>query len=262
MVRKNISLLTDFGRESPFPGIMKGVIKNICPDAEIVDFTHEIRPYNVGEAGFILMTGFHYFPKKTIFLVVVDPGVGSERKAVLVKTKNYYFLGPDNGVLSWVLEKEKIEKIIWLNNDKYFLKPVSDTFHGRDIFAPVAAWLARGEKIENFGEEVQKIKKIPFPQIQKKENTFFGKIVYVDRFGNLITNFSQSSFAKKLNKGFSLKIRGKIFHKINRSYSEVNKGEPCLLWDSFGFLEIALREGNLAKTWKINPEEKIILEIK
>lgn len=262
MVRKCISLLTDFGKESPFPGIMKGVIKKIYPDAEIIDFTHGIRPYDVEEAGFILMSGFHYFPKETIFLVVVDPGVGSERKAVLVKTKNYYFLAPDNGVLSWALEKEKVEKIIWLNNERYFIKPVSDTFHGRDIFAPVAAWLARGEKIENFGEKIKKIKMFPFPKILQKENTFFGKIIYVDRFGNLITNFSQGSFAKKLDKGFSLKIRDKVFHKVSRSYSEVNKGEPALLWDSFGFLEIALREGNLAKTWKVNPQEKVVLRIK
>jgi len=261
MVRKSIVLMTDFGEGSPFPGIMKGVIKSICKDAEIIDFSHQVRPYRVEEAGFLLLSGYKYFPQGTIFVIVVDPGVGGKRKIVLVKTKDYFFLAPDNGVLSWVLKKEKAIKTIEVKNEKYFLKPVSKTFHGRDIFAPVAGWLAKGEKTENFGLEIDKIKEIPFPELIRKGDTFFGKIIYIDHFGNLISDFSEEKFAQRLEGNFSLKIKDKIFHRISSSYSEVDKGQPCLIWNSFGFLEIALREGNLAQKWRIKFGEKVILKI-
>ncbi len=260
MVGTNIVLITDFGTDSPFPGIMKGVIKSISPDTEIIDYSHNVRPYDIEEASFLLMCGYKYFPSGTIFVTVVDPGVGGERKIVLVRTKNYYFLAPDNGLLSWVLKKEKAEKIVQVKNDKYFLKPVSRTFQGRDIFAPVAAGLALGVGIEEFGPEIKKIKKIPFPEVVRQNNRRIGKIIYIDHFGNLISNFSEEKFARFLEKSFSLKVRDKIFKRVSSSYDEISKGQPCLIWDSFGFLEIALREDNLAKKWQIKLGEKIILE--
>jgi len=263
MVRKSVILLTDFGKESPFPGIMKGVIKSICPNTEVIDFTHEIRPYQIDGACFLLFTSYHYFPQGTIFVTVIDPGVGSERKIILVETRNYFFLAPDNGVLSWVLEREKPVRIINVDDDKYFLKPVSATFQGRDIFAPVAARLAGGERIENFGPLVKRIKQIPFPRVIRKGNIFTGKIIYVDHFGDLITNFSEKEFSSQLkSNNFSLKLKNKVLKQIVHSYAEVKKGNPCLLWGSFGFLEIALRESNLARKWRIGCGEKIILKIK
>ncbi|HCJ65911.1 MAG TPA: hypothetical protein DHV62_00940 [Elusimicrobia bacterium] len=262
MVRKYIVLITDLGEGSPFPGIMKGVIKSISPEAEIIDLSHQVRPYQVEEASFLLMCNYKYFPQGTILVTVVDPEVGGKRKIVLVKTKNYFFLAPDNGILSWVLKKEKPEKIIEVKNEKYFLKPVSNTFQGRDIFAPVVGWLAKGEKIKNFGPKIDKIKKIPFPEVVHQNNRWIGKIIYIDHFGNLVSNFAQEEFSKLLEQNFSLRIKNKIFSRLSSSYSEVKKGEPCLLWDSFGFLEIALREDNLAQQWRIKPGEKVILEIK
>lgn len=262
MVRKSIVLMTDFGQDSPFPGIMKGVIKSISPEVEIIDLSHQVRPYQVEEAGFLLFSGYKYFPLGTIFVTVVDPGVGGKRKIVLVKTKNYFFLAPDNGVLSWVLKKEKAEKIIEVRNENFFLKPVSNTFHGRDIFAPVAGWLAKGKKTENFGPKIDKIKEIPFPEVVHQNNRWIGKIIYIDHFGNLVSNFAQEKFARILKRGFTLNIKNKTFNQLSSSYSEVSKSKPCLLWDSFGFLEIALREGNLAQQWRIKPGERVIVQVK
>ncbi len=261
MVRKYIVLITDFGEGSPFPGIMKGVIKSISPESEIIDLSQRIRPYQIEEAAFLLMSSYKYFPEGALFVAVVDPGVGGERKIVLVKTKNYFFLAPDNGILSWVLEKEKTEKIIEVKNKKYFLKPVSNTFQGRDIFAPVAGWLAKGKQIEHFGPKIDKIKRIPFPEVKKEGKIFFGEIIYIDHFGNLVSNFAEEKFAGRLKQEFILRTKNRTFREVSSAYREVKKNEPLLIWDSFGFLEIALSEGNLAQKWRIKPGEKVILEV-
>ena len=151
-----ITLTTDFGNDDPFDGVIKGVILNICPQANIVDLTHNISPQDIYQANFLLDSCYQYFPKKTIHVCVVDPGVGTKRRPILIQTKGYFFIGPDNGVFTSIIKKEKNIKIIELTEKKYWLKNVSQTFHGRDIFSPVAAHLASGVNVKNFGKLINK----------------------------------------------------------------------------------------------------------
>ncbi|MFX1297384.1 MAG: S-adenosyl-l-methionine hydroxide adenosyltransferase family protein, partial [Promethearchaeota archaeon] len=183
-----ITLLTDFGEKDPYVGEMKGVILSICPNAKIIDLSHDIEKHNIYEGSFFLYSTAKYYPKHTIHLVVIDPGVGSERKSLVIQSKNYYFVGPDNGVLSLAALDNKIQKVIEINNPSYFLKPVSDTFHGRDIFAPIAAHLANNTTPEKFGSLTQTWIQIKIPEVLIKKNEIIGEIIHIDRFGNLVTN--------------------------------------------------------------------------
>lgn len=243
-----ITLLTDFGLEDNFVGVMKGVILGINPVARIVDITHNVRPQDIMSAAFLLKGSYKYFPKGTIHLVVVDPGVGSKRKAIIVKTEDYIFVGPDNGVLSLALDECKIKKIIHITNVNYFLKPVSDTFHGRDVFAPVTGYLAKGIQLEKFGREVREYKKLDIPKVKAGK----GQIIYIDRFGNLVTNIPKGVSGKIQFKGISI-------DKISSSYAEVEIGRPLAIFGSFGNLEISIRNGS-AKDYfraKIGDEVRI-----
>lgn len=263
MVGKIVALITDFGYKSPFVGIMKGVIKTTAPESEIIDITHNISEYSIQEAAFVLAHSYSYFPKNTVFVTVVDPGVGSNRKIVLLKTEKYYFIAPDNGILSWTIKKEKVKKIISVTNNKYFFQPVSNTFHGRDIFAPIAGHIINGIDINNFGPEISKIYKISFPEIIKINNVFQGQVLYIDKFGNVITNFTEDKFRQVLKNGlFELRIKNKKLDRIQTSYSGIEPSKPCLIWGSFGYLEIALREDSIARLYRINVEDKIIIRMK
>jgi len=167
-----IVLMSDFGVEDNYVGVMKGVMKNINPDADIIDLNHNIEPQNIKQAGFCLSGSYKFFPKGTIFVCVVDPGVGSERKIILLKTKKHYFIAPDNSIISDVVKNEKVEKITWVNNGKYFLTPVSNTFHSRDIFSPVSGWLSLGTDINKFGPAItiENIVKIRYNKPYRREN--------------------------------------------------------------------------------------------
>lgn len=236
-----ISLLTDFGDKDNFVGVMKAVILSINPQAKIIDISHNINPQDIIAAGFLLKNSFRYFPSNTVHLVVVDPGVGTKRRPILVRTKDYYFVGPDNGVLSLALEDEVIQAIFEITQDRYFLKPVSDTFHGRDIFAPVAAYLSLGRKSENFGKRISSIKQLNFPKPRRLKNKLKGKIIYIDHFGNLITNITKDIFTHFVGDyGFKMCIAGKEITKISHSYLEGKKNEPLAIFGSFGNLEISL----------------------
>src|SRR5437867_1460247 len=183
-----ITLITDFGTRDWFVGTMKGVILGINPRASVVDITHEIPPGDIRAGAFALMASCGYFPKGTLHLAIVDPGVGSQRRAIAVQTSNYVFIGPDNGVLSWALRCERIKSIRQLENRRYFLERVSRTFHERDIFAPVAAHLSRGVALKRLGRELQDFIRLPWPEATKHRVEIRGEIVYIDRFGNAITN--------------------------------------------------------------------------
>lgn len=233
-----ITLLTDFGLEDNFVGVMKGVILGINPSARIVDITHTVEPHDVFGAGFLLKGAYRFFPKGTIHLVIVDPGVGSQRKAIIAKTKDYYFVGPDNGVLSLALEGQRVERVIDITNKKYFLKPASDTFHGRDIFAPVCAYLSKGIPVERFGKEIGEYKKLTIP-VPKEDR---GEVIYIDRFGNLVTNINNRRI--KLVKFKGVKIG------VVRSYSEVEVGKPLAVFGSFGYLEIGVNQGSAKDYFK------------
>ncbi len=258
-----ITLLTDFGLKDNFVGVMKGVILKINPKVQIVDISHSITPQNIFEGAFLLANSYKFFPKKTIHLVVVDPGVGSKRRPILVQTEGYFFVGPDNGVLSFALRNEKIKKIIHLTDSSYFLKPVSDTFHGRDIFAPVGAHLSLGRKIGGFGKTLREIKNLKLPEVRLDKDLLIGEIIYIDRFGNLITNITKDGFNAFLGKrDFAIELKGILLDKVSGSYSEVDRFSPLAIWDSFSYLEIAINQGSAKEFFSAKIGSKVYIKIR
>ncbi len=249
---KLIALLTDFGLKDGFVGTVKGVIKSINPKADIIDISHEISSFDILEASIILNASYKYFPKKTIFVCVVDPGVGTERKPILVETEKYYFIAPDNGLLTLPLKNEKIKKIIHLTNEKYFLSRDTETFHGRDIFAPVAAYLSKGIPVEEFGQEIKNINQIDFPWPQKRDNQIIGQIIKFDKFGNAITNLEYIPESFK-----EIRLKDYKITKICQNFQEGEKNKPNLIKGSFGFYEIFLPEGNAKEILKLNKGDTI-----
>lgn len=234
-----ITLMTDFGLKDNYVGVMKGVIYSINPDVQIIDITHLINPYDVVGTNYLLKSSFKYFPKGTIHVVVVDPGVGSKREIIVVKTRDYYFLSPNNGILDFTMDKFEEIKIVAATKKDYFLDEISSTFHGRDIFAPVAAYLSLGKPIEELGHRLNKITLLPFgfkPLFEK--DRIVAKIIYIDHFGNLITNIEKEEFpfedAEVLIEVGGVQIKG-----ISQTYSQLKSGELLALWNSSGHLEIA-----------------------
>lgn len=232
-----IAFLTDFGTKDYFVGAMKGVILSINPEAKIIDITHEIKPQNIRSAGFTLAACYLNFPPKTIFVSVVDPGVGSDRRAILVETENYYFIAPDNGLLSLVLNKELNYRTFEINNPKFFLSKLSQTFHGRDVFAPVAAWLSRGISPNEFGNETSEliISKNLVPKAVSADK-IVGNIIHIDNFGNIITNLRKTD----LPTNFSLQVNENMITKHHTFYAEGKVNEIFSIWGSAGYLEIAV----------------------
>ena len=260
---RTIALLTDFGVKDNFVGAMKGVILNINPKVNLVDITHEVSPQNVWEAGFLLYKSFNFFPKNTIFLVVVDPGVGSKRKALAIKTKNYYFVGPDNGVLSLAVKEDGLRKAVSLENKRYFLKEVSFTFWGRDVFSPVSAYLSKGISIDKFGRVCERIKELKIPSPQIKGSILSGEVIYIDRFGNLITNISLKDFKDfTKNKEFIFKIKSKNIDKFYPYYQKAKIDELFLCGGSFGYLEVSLKNKSAKSFLKAKAKDKVKLLLK
>lgn len=235
-----IALLTDFGTQDYFVGAMKGAILSVNENAQIVDITHEIPPQDITSASFTLRACYKTFSKQTIFVAVVDPGVGSNRRAILVETNNYYFIAPDNGLLSFIFDAEKDFHIFELTNKEFFAENVSRTFHGRDVFAPVAAHLSKDAKPNEFGNEIKDyIHSNAANPREISANQIEAEIIHIDRFGNLITNLEK----KDLTENFSLKIGGKTIDKLQYFFAEAATGEAFAILGSAGFLEIvAFRE--------------------
>lgn len=236
---KVIALLTDFGEKDGFAGIMKGVMLNILSDAKIVDITHQIEPVNIHNAAWVLGNSYSYFPKDTVFVCVVDPGVGSSRNILLVKTKDHYFLAPDNGLLTYIIDKEKIEDAVIIDNKDYWLSTVSSTFHGRDIFAPVAAYLAGGNvELSTLGKTIDhnRIYKTFINNPKRFGNEISGIIAYIDHFGNLVTNVSTNLL---FTNNIEIHYNSNIIKGLYKSYQEVEKGKLLAIVGSNGFVEIA-----------------------
>lgn len=259
-----IALLTDFGTRDNYVGTLKGVIFKINPHIQIVDICHDIPPQDIMNAAYLLYASYRYFPKGTIFVVVVDPGVGTKRRAICVKTGDYLFLAPDNGVLSFALNNLKIKKIIELTNSRYFLSTVSSTFHARDIFAPVAAHISLGLRLNQLGKELKSIKRINFPKPKlRKDGILEGKVIHIDRFGNIITNVSCKDFEdfqKRISGGsFEIRVRETSIKRISCSYSEGRPGQALSLFGSTNFLEISLNQDNAAKRLKVKRGDGVIL---
>ena len=253
-----ITLTTDFGLADGFVGTMKGVIYAVNPQAVIIDISHEIGSQDLSAAAFLFAASYRYFPHGTVHVVVVDPGVGSQRRAVAVETEKYYFVAPDNGVLTLALKQERIIKSIELTNPEYFLDEVSDTFHGRDIFAPVAAYLSLGIGIETLGDEAGELKEILFPEPEVSQNGIKGHIIRIDKFGNLITDIQHNLFRSVISDGqFSIRIGSIKLERISRSYAEVSAGETLAIFDSFGNLEIAVNRGSAEEELKTRKGDAI-----
>jgi S-adenosylmethionine hydrolase len=256
-----ITLTTDFGYKDPFVGIMKGIILDINPAAKIVDITHGISPQNISEAALTLEMSFKTFSHNTIHLVVVDPGVGSARRPILAVTEDYFFIGPDNGVFSRVFPLSERLLVLHITASHYFLKKDGSTFQGRDIFAPVAAWLSKGIEITNLGEPITDFKKlsIPSPQLTGG-NMIDGEVIYIDRFGNTMTNIHTKKIAEMTDtntpKQVKVLVKGKEI-PFKTYYSEVKDTGLYSLINSFGYLELFIRNGNAARTYGIKVGEKV-----
>lgn len=251
-----IALLTDFGTTDYFVGALKGVILAINPAAQIIDITHEIPAQNIASTSFALRACYRNFPKKTIFVAVVDPGVGSSRKAILVETEDYFFIAPDNGLLSFVFDETENFLVYELTNEEFFCRPISRTFHGRDVFAPVAAHLSKGINAKQFGAEINDyVYKAENKPENLGENEIAAEIIHADRFGNLITNLGKEDAPGN----FSLEIAGKTIEKMREYYSEAEQSEIFMIWGSAGFLEIVAFRDSAAELLKAETGQKIIV---
>lgn len=244
-----ITLLTDFGNSDPFVGVMKGVILGINPRVEIVDLCHGVSPQDVLEAAFLLHCSYRYFPRGSIHVVVVDPGVGGKRRPLLAEGNHGYYLAPDNGVLSYLFAAGEIRRVVEITADRYFLHPVSQTFHGRDIFAPVAAHLSRGEGVRRFGRPVTACMRLALPASRKKgDRVVIGSVLRVDRFGNLVTNISAPDLSSlRPERGMKVVIKGRTIHGLVDSYDSLEAGKMGAIVGSSGYLEIFSNSGDTAR---------------
>jgi hypothetical protein len=251
VARPIITLTTDFGNNDHFVGAMKGVILEIVPDAQIVDICHSVQAFDVLDGALTISQAYSYFPNRTVHVVVVDPGVGSARRPILASCDKYHFVAPDNGVLSLVYAREERVHVRHITSEHYFLQPVSNTFHARDIFAPVAAWLAKEVDSQKFGEDVEDYVRFNAPKPKAVEqNRLRGVVLKVDRFGNLITNITANDapalFAPGAT-GFKIVVGSREITEIHSAYAEGAPGEVFGILGSMGFLEIAANRAAAAQ---------------
>ena len=246
--RPVITLLTDFGHEGGFAAALKGVILSINPDVQCVDITHQIGPQNVFEGAFTLFVNYRFFPKGTIHVAVVDPGVGSHRKILCVRTPSGIFIGPDNGIFTPILDREKKAEVYEMINPRLFLPVISNTFHGRDKMAPAAAHLSKKFPIKKVGPRLKNWKKINFDRPRIQKNGIQGRVISIDRFGNLITNITGHDLdCLGAQKNLSVCIKDRSISKIARFFSEVPKGHLLAIVGSSNFVEIARNLGSAAE---------------
>jgi S-adenosyl-L-methionine hydrolase (adenosine-forming) len=252
-MNRPIALLTDFGQSDWFVASMKGAILSVNPRAVIVDITHDIPAGGISSAAFNLLACHSSFPKGTIFVAVVDPGVGSSRAAIAAKAGPYFLLGPDNGALSPVIDNYYNPEFRAILNPKYFRKKVSLTFHGRDIFAPAAAHLSKGVAFEKVGPRIKDIVRLKISLARETGNKITGRILYIDHFGNAITNIPSSLVSRRINHVF---VKGRKI-PLCSCYADVDEGKPLAVIGSCGFMEIAVNKGNAAKKMRLNIGDKV-----
>jgi S-adenosyl-L-methionine hydrolase (adenosine-forming) len=247
MARPIITLTTDFGLSDHFTGTMKGVILRLCPAAELVDITHQVSPFEITEAAFVIGEAYRYFPARTVHLIVIDPGVGTARRPIVAEAAGQFFVAPDNGVLSMIYDREK-HKVRAVTSEKHFLKPVSRTFHGRDIFAPTAALLARRTPPARFGRLIEDYCRLRFAQpVRTGKRVWQGTVLKTDQFGNLITNIHIAEFPVLETRSFQLLCGQAAITRLNATFAEGAPGEPLLVVGSSGYLEIVANQGSAAK---------------
>lgn len=256
-----ITLLTDFGLRDGYVACMKGVMLGICPDAKLVDISHLIDPQNVRSGAFVLFTCYEFFPQGTVHLAVVDPGVGTERPAIAIRTKACFFVGPDNGLFSLILKKEIGWEARRLENLQLSTRPMSSTFHGRDLFAPVAAHIARGVQFEALGPRWDPIL-AQWGEPIVLEGEVQGEVIHVDRFGNAITNVLREILLKQGPAGKWTTSAGKtVIDSIRQTYGRVPVGEALAVTGSSGLIEIAVNQGNAASELGLRPGTRITFQL-
>ena len=241
-----ISLTTDFGLTDWFVGTMKGVIASLAPRAKVIDLTHDVPAGDIRAGAFALAAGCRFFPKGTVHVAVVDPGVGTARRAIAVRTVDYVFVGPDNGVLCRALANERVEAVHLLENRAYFLPTISRTFHGRDIFAPAAAHLSRGLSMRKLGPAVDDTVPLPWPEPRLKRGAIEGEVLYLDRFGNAITNVGAQALLGLGTGAKQVFLKHRLLCLVADGYQAVPTGEPVAVAGSSGFVEIAINQGRAA----------------
>lgn len=247
MARSLITLTTDFGLSDHYVGAMKGVILGIAPQATIVDLSHEVTPYEIPEAAFLLAQAYTCFPKGTVHVVVVDPGVGSSRRPILAQAAGQVFVAPDNGVLTMVYSREK-HKVRAITASRYFRHPVSHTFHGRDVFAPVAAHVARGASPARMGKLISDYLRLNFERpVRTGKRIWTGAVLKIDHFGNVVTNFRPGDVPDMETRPWAMVLGPHRITELARSYSQCVAGEFFLIPGSSGYYEISVREASAAK---------------
>jgi S-adenosylmethionine hydrolase len=254
-----IALLTDFGLGNPYVAAMKGQILSVYPRAIITDISHTVAPFNIKEAAYVLWSACRNFPKGTIFVIVVDPGVGGSRKILLAESAYYKFLAPDNGVLRFVQDTLPVIRTREVKNDAYFNKPVSPTFHGRDIFAPVAAHLARGLSPQLIGPIIKPISSgtTSIFRLSNKPGRYQGEIIHIDAFGNIITN----AMLKKKPSSISVRVGQKTIKRYYDTYIQAPEAIPFLLMGSSQLLEVSVKNGSAAGMLRAKLNQKITIHV-
>ena len=255
-----ITLTTDFGNRDGFVGAMKGVILSIAPHAQIVDISHDIPRQDIAGGAMVLRNACAYFPPKTIHVGVIDPGVGTDRKAIIAVTDQAMYVLPDNGLLTFIHRRTPIRQIYNIQNPDWCLKKVSTTFHGRDVFAPVAAHLALGKSPADAGSEIEEFKKIDIPEPEIKDQTIHGRFLYIDVYGNAFTNIDADLVSQLEGRGEAVfSFAGRKLRGMRRTYAEAARGEALFLISSAGFVELAIHAGNAAKRFGIRRGDRIQL---
>jgi S-adenosylmethionine hydrolase len=246
-MRPVIALLSDFGSRDHYAGTMKGVILGICPDVTLVDITHDVAPHDLLDAALQLAAAYRYFPAGTIFLTVVDPGVGSARRGIAAEMGEYRFVAPDNGVLTAVFRDGPPKRVVELTERRYARPTVSRTFEGRDRFAPAAAWLAKGIQLAALGRPAGDYQRLDLPQAEAADDGIRGVVVHVDRFGNLVTNIERRAFEGLARAGaLQVTASGQPVGRIVGTYADIQAGEVCALFGSTDHLELAANAGRAA----------------
>jgi len=258
-------LTTDFGVKDAFVATMKGVILSICSEARIVDISHEVPKYNIRYGAFLLSQASPYYPKGIIHVAVIDPGVGTDRRRIIVEGRREIYVGPDNGVFSMVMELEGVVRVVEIRDKRFMLPHVSNTFEGRDVFAPVAAHLAKGVKIEEFGPEIQDPVKLQMSRVEIVGRTVVGEIIHIDGFGNIITNIQMSSLKEaKLAGGCRLMVGiNKISKEMPfcKAYGEMPVGKLLTIIGSSGFMEISVNQGSAEMVFKAEVGDAVKLSL-
>ena len=246
-MRPVVAFLTDFGTRDHYSGVMKGVVLSLCPDSTVVDVTHELPPHDIAAAAYHLAATYKFFPAGTIFVTVVDPGVGSARRGIAVEAGDWKFVAPDNGVLTLVLRETAVKTAVELTERRYARPTISRTFEGRDRFAPAAAWLAKGTNMTALGRPAHDLVQLDLPVAEETREDITGAIVRIDRFGNAISNIDRKMF-ERLAAGRRVVILagGKPVERLVATYAEIGQGEVCALFGSTDHLEFASLAGSAA----------------